>query len=72
MGDTIGLCWGEGVPKDAPKSKVFGSVFRYLKVADFYITILLYIRLLLDYDSTIMRLLLDYVWIIITLLLDCY
>ena len=61
MGDTIGLCWGGGgPPKSTPKSKVFGRVFRYLKVADFYITILLYIRLLLDYDYIIMRLLLDY------------
>ena len=61
MGDTIGLCWGGGgPPKSTPKSKVFGSVFRYLKVADFYITILLYIRLLLDYYYIIIRLLLDY------------
>ena len=41
---------GGGPPKSTPKSKVFGSVFGYLKVADFYIIILLYIRLLLhDY-----------------------
>ena len=63
---------GGGSPKKYSKSKVFGSVFRYLKVADFYITILLYIRLLLDYYYIIIRLLLDYLQIIITLLLDCY
>ena len=41
---------GGGPPKRPPKSKVFGSVFKYLKVADFYIIILLlYIRFLLDY-----------------------
>ena len=51
---------GEGVPKKYFKSRVFGSVFRYLKVGDFYITISLYVRLLLDYDYIIMRLLLDY------------
>ena len=33
MGDTIGLFWGEGVPKKYFKNNVFGSVFRYLKVA---------------------------------------
>ena len=34
MGDTIGLCWGGGgPPKSSFKNKVFGSVFRYLKVA---------------------------------------
>ena len=33
MGDTIGLCWGGGgPPKSTPKSKVFRSVFRYLKI----------------------------------------
>ena len=35
---------GGGGPKRPPKSKVFGSVFRYLKVADLSIIILLYIR----------------------------
>ena len=40
---------GRGDPKRPPKSKVLGGVFGYLKVADFYIIILLYIRLLLDY-----------------------
>ena len=40
---------GEGVPKKYFKSRVFGSVFRYLKVADYDIIILLYIRLLLHY-----------------------
>ena len=42
------LFWGGGPPKRPPKSKVFGSVFRYLKVADFYSIMLLYIRLSLD------------------------
>ena len=54
------LLRGGGPPKSTPKSKVFGSVFRYLKVADFYIIILLYIRLLLDCYLIIIRLFLDY------------
>ena len=60
-GDPIDLfCGGVGgPPKRPPKSKVFGSVFRYLKVVDFYIIILLNIRLLLDYYYIIIRLLLD-------------
>ena len=45
----LGVFWGGGPPKKPPKSKVFGSDFRYLKVTDFYIIILLYIRFLFDY-----------------------
>ena len=45
----LGVFWGGGPPKKPPKSKVLGSVFKYLKIADFYIIILLYIRLLLAY-----------------------
>ena len=33
-GNTIDLFWGGGSPKSLPKSKIFGSVFSYLKVAD--------------------------------------
>ena len=39
-GDTLGVFWGGGgPPKRPPKSKVFGNVFKYLKVAllsDYY------------------------------------
>ena len=63
---------GGGPPKSTPKSKVFGSVFGYLKVADFYIIILLYIRFLLHDYQIIIRLLLHYYQIIIRLVLDYY
>ena len=48
-GIPLRVFWGGGPPKRPPKTKVFGSVFKYLKIADFYIIILLYIRFLLDY-----------------------
>ena len=47
-GDPIDLFCGGGPPKRPPKSKVFRSVFRYLKVEDFDIITLWFISLLLD------------------------
>ena len=32
-GIPLGVFWGGGPPKRPPKTKVFGNVFKYLKVA---------------------------------------